>query len=142
MREAYRKKGWAFSTPQTIEQCVAEGWTDKMKEQLNEGCNVKGYLEVSKVAGNFHFAPGKSFQQHSVHGMTGNSSDGGDRPLLFLPHDSPRPPGIWDQEGEMVRALIVHSLSVCTSFFLSVQLLTHHPSSVLWGGLPWDCEPA
>ena len=46
-----------------------EGWTDKLKEQLNEGCKVTGYLQVSKVAGNFHFAPGKSFQQHSVHGI-------------------------------------------------------------------------
>lgn len=26
-----------------------------------------GFLEVNKVAGNFHFAPGKSFQQSGVH---------------------------------------------------------------------------
>ena len=26
-----------------------------------------GFLLVNKVAGNFHFAPGKSFQQHNVH---------------------------------------------------------------------------
>merc|ERR1712159_408747 len=26
-----------------------------------------GYMEVSKVAGNFHFAPGKSFQQANMH---------------------------------------------------------------------------
>lgn len=26
-----------------------------------------GFLEVNKVAGNFHFAPGKSFQQSNVH---------------------------------------------------------------------------
>lgn len=40
-----------------------------MKAQQNEGCEVYGYLEVNKVAGNFHFAPGKSFQQQHVHGM-------------------------------------------------------------------------
>ena len=68
VREAYRIKGWAFNNPSTIEQCVKEGWTDKLKDQINEGCNVKGLIEVSKVAGNVHFAPGKSFQQHSVHG--------------------------------------------------------------------------
>ena len=68
MREAYRRKGWAFSNPTGIEQCTREGWTDKLKEQVNEGCRAHGYLEVSKVAGNFHFAPGKSFQQHNVHG--------------------------------------------------------------------------
>ena len=39
-----------------------------MLEQMNEGCKVYGFLEVSKVAGNVHFAPGKSFQQHSMHG--------------------------------------------------------------------------
>ena len=27
-------------------------------------------LIYSQVAGNFHFAPGKSFQQHHVHGKT------------------------------------------------------------------------
>lgn len=26
-----------------------------------------GFLEVNKVAGNFHIAPGKSFQQSGVH---------------------------------------------------------------------------
>lgn len=49
-------------------QCVREGWKDKLNEQKNEGCLVTGHLEVNKVAGNFHFAPGKSFQQHHVHG--------------------------------------------------------------------------
>ncbi|ESO99176.1 hypothetical protein LOTGIDRAFT_142052 [Lottia gigantea] len=67
VREAYRRKGWAFNNPESIEQCNREGWTEKMKSQKNEGCKVYGYLEVNKVAGNFHFAPGKSFQQHHVH---------------------------------------------------------------------------
>ncbi|KAL5493242.1 hypothetical protein EMCRGX_G014389 [Ephydatia muelleri] len=67
VREAYRRKGWAFNNPKGIEQCTKEGWTDKMMEQMNEGCKVYGFLEVSKVAGNMHFAPGKSFQQHSMH---------------------------------------------------------------------------
>ncbi|KAK6319708.1 hypothetical protein J4Q44_G00109190 [Coregonus suidteri] len=38
-----------------------------MQEQKNEGCQIYGFLEVNKVAGNFHFAPGKSFQQSHVH---------------------------------------------------------------------------
>ncbi|XP_064381837.1 endoplasmic reticulum-Golgi intermediate compartment protein 3-like [Halichondria panicea] len=67
VREAYRIKGWAFNNPTGISQCINEGWTDKIKDQVNEGCNIRGYIEVSKVAGNIHFAPGKSFQQHSVH---------------------------------------------------------------------------
>ncbi|XP_070209579.1 endoplasmic reticulum-Golgi intermediate compartment protein 3-like isoform X2 [Littorina saxatilis] len=67
VREAYRKKGWAFNDPESIAQCKREGWSEKMQAQKNEGCRAYGYLEVNKVAGNFHFAPGKSFQQHHVH---------------------------------------------------------------------------
>jgi hypothetical protein len=34
---------------------------------LNEGCRVHGNLEVNKVAGNFHIAPGQSFEQRNFH---------------------------------------------------------------------------
>ncbi|XP_064652383.1 endoplasmic reticulum-Golgi intermediate compartment protein 3-like [Lineus longissimus] len=67
VREAYRRKGWAFTTPEEIEQCKREGYAEKMKAGVNEGCRMYGYLQVNKVAGNFHFAPGKSFQQSHVH---------------------------------------------------------------------------
>ncbi|CAM6030099.1 unnamed protein product [Sphagnum balticum] len=45
------------------EMCKREGFLQKIKEEDGEGCNVYGHLEVNKVAGNFHFAPGNSFQQ-------------------------------------------------------------------------------
>lgn len=67
VRTAYRKKGWAFRDPDSIDQCKREHWKDSFQEQMNEGCQVYGYIEVSKVAGNFHIAPGKSFQQQHVH---------------------------------------------------------------------------
>nr|XP_033819255.1 endoplasmic reticulum-Golgi intermediate compartment protein 3 isoform X4 [Geotrypetes seraphini] len=67
VREAYRRRGWAFKNPDSIEQCKREGFSQKMQDQKNEGCKVYGFLEVNKVAGNFHFAPGKSFQQSHVH---------------------------------------------------------------------------
>ncbi|GAB2290615.1 hypothetical protein Dimus_024897 [Dionaea muscipula] len=67
VREAYRKKGWALSNPDLIDQCKREGFLERIKEEEGEGCNVYGFLEVNKVAGNFHFAPGKSFQQSGVH---------------------------------------------------------------------------
>ncbi|KPP62025.1 endoplasmic reticulum-Golgi intermediate compartment protein 3-like [Scleropages formosus] len=70
VREAYRRRGWAFKNPDTIDQCKREGFSQKMQEQKNEGCQVYGFLEVNKVAGNFHFAPGKSFQQSHVHGKS------------------------------------------------------------------------
>ncbi|CAN4122220.1 unnamed protein product [Withania somnifera] len=67
VREAYRKKGWALTNPDDIDQCKREGFLEKIKAEDGEGCNMYGFLEVNKVAGNFHFAPGKSFQQSNVH---------------------------------------------------------------------------
>ncbi|KAL9245162.1 hypothetical protein vseg_018842 [Gypsophila vaccaria] len=66
VREAYRKKGWAMSNPDLIDQCKREGFLQKIKEEEGEGCNIYGSLEVNKVAGNFHFAPGKSFYHAGV----------------------------------------------------------------------------
>jgi hypothetical protein len=34
-----------------------------IKDEEGEGCNINGSLEVNRVAGNFHFVPGKSFHQ-------------------------------------------------------------------------------
>lgn len=67
VREAYRRKGWAVTNPDSMDQCKREGWLQKIKDEEGEGCNVYGSLEVNKVAGNFHFAPGKSFQQSNMH---------------------------------------------------------------------------
>jgi hypothetical protein len=66
VRDAYLRKGWAFNSDNVV-QCMREGFTKNVMEQQGEGCKVYGYLEVNKVAGNFHFAPGKSFQQHHMH---------------------------------------------------------------------------
>eukprot|EP01111_Echinosteliopsis_oligospora_P002808 TRINITY_DN1439_c0_g1_i1.p1 TRINITY_DN1439_c0_g1~~TRINITY_DN1439_c0_g1_i1.p1 ORF type:complete len:384 (-),score=111.29 TRINITY_DN1439_c0_g1_i1:153-1304(-) len=66
VRDAYLKKGWGFNADGVV-QCEREGFTKNLQEQQGEGCQVYGYLEVNKVAGNFHFAPGKSFQQHHMH---------------------------------------------------------------------------
>eukprot|EP01100_Stratorugosa_tubuloviscum_P013055 TRINITY_DN6398_c2_g2_i1.p1 TRINITY_DN6398_c2_g2~~TRINITY_DN6398_c2_g2_i1.p1 ORF type:complete len:384 (+),score=174.04 TRINITY_DN6398_c2_g2_i1:100-1251(+) len=67
VREAYRKKGWTITNFNTISQCIDEGWQEKFENQKNEGCRISGFLLVNKVAGNFHFAPGKSFQQQHAH---------------------------------------------------------------------------
>lgn len=60
VREAYQKKGWGLSNPDLIDQCAREGYVSKLKEEEGEGCNIKGFVDVSKVAGNFHFAAGKN----------------------------------------------------------------------------------
>jgi hypothetical protein len=96
VREAYVAKGWSFSDPDHIDQvrisgkrvveiktsnvltdkcpllllstqCVSEGWSQKIKEQNTEGCNVAGRVHVNKVIGNFHISPGRAFQRNSVH---------------------------------------------------------------------------
>lgn len=50
-----------------VDQCKHDVYLDGVKEQEGEGCHVWGKLEVNKVAGNFHFAAGRSFQQGSMH---------------------------------------------------------------------------
>lgn len=70
VRNAYRNRGWALGDLDAIEQCVAAGETStSMKAEImaSHGCRLSGYLEVNKVAGNFHFAPGKSFQHAHMH---------------------------------------------------------------------------
>lgn len=90
VRELYRKKGWAFKPagmapvcpavhpPPSLRltfppllcrtrQCQREGFMESVKANRGEGCNMRGYLEVPKVGGNFHFAPGRSFQQAHSH---------------------------------------------------------------------------
>lgn len=51
----------------SVLQCEREGFIQKVKGEEGEGCNIYGSLEVNKVAGNFHFVPGKSFHQSNVH---------------------------------------------------------------------------
>ena len=70
VKEQYRQRGWAMPALTTVEQCVASGETvDPAVADLAEhrGCRMFGFLQVNKVAGNFHFAPGKSFQHQHLH---------------------------------------------------------------------------
>uniref|UniRef100_A0A0E0HG64 Endoplasmic reticulum vesicle transporter C-terminal domain-containing protein n=1 Tax=Oryza nivara TaxID=4536 RepID=A0A0E0HG64_ORYNI len=66
VREAYKKKGWALTNPDLIDQCTREDFVERVKTQQGEGCNVHGFLDVSKVAGNLHFAPGKGFYESNI----------------------------------------------------------------------------
>jgi len=44
VQEAYRKKGWAFSNADSIEQCQREGFSENIRSQQGEACQVYGYL--------------------------------------------------------------------------------------------------
>ncbi|KAJ1948092.1 ER-derived vesicles protein erv46, partial [Linderina pennispora] len=48
VHQAYIERGWAFTDPESIEQCVREGYTKHMKEQQGEGCRMRGFIEINK----------------------------------------------------------------------------------------------
>ncbi|GFQ04438.1 endoplasmic reticulum-golgi intermediate compartment protein 3 [Phtheirospermum japonicum] len=50
VREAYRKKGWALTNPDEIDQCKREGFLQKIKDEDGEGCNLYGFLDVNKMS--------------------------------------------------------------------------------------------
>eukprot|EP00667_Euglena_gracilis_P010312 EG_transcript_10495 len=67
VKEAYRARGWALSQQTQTEQCMRERLERQMRASAEEGCNIYGFLQVNKVQGNFHFAPGKSFMHGGNH---------------------------------------------------------------------------
>ncbi|KAI8820151.1 endoplasmic reticulum vesicle transporter-domain-containing protein [Fimicolochytrium jonesii] len=66
VQKAYANEGWGMKT-ETWEQCIREHWAEKVANQSHEGCNLWGRLQVNKVAGNFHLAPGKSMSRQNMH---------------------------------------------------------------------------
>lgn len=67
VREAYAQAAWAFGRGENVEQCEREHYAERLDEQRAEGCRIEGGLQVNKVVGNFHFAPGRSFSQGNMH---------------------------------------------------------------------------
>ncbi|KAJ1833884.1 ER-derived vesicles protein erv46 [Coemansia sp. RSA 2711] len=67
VHQAYVRRGWAFSDPDSIEQCVREGYTARMRAMAGEGCRMRGFIEVGKVAGNFHILAGESIKYAGEH---------------------------------------------------------------------------
>eukprot|EP01025_Chloroclados_australasicus_P049965 TRINITY_DN5709_c1_g1_i3.p1 TRINITY_DN5709_c1_g1~~TRINITY_DN5709_c1_g1_i3.p1 ORF type:complete len:389 (+),score=29.63 TRINITY_DN5709_c1_g1_i3:271-1437(+) len=67
VKNAYKVRGWAIHDIDLIEQCRHEEHKTNIKEQKGEGCHIWGELEANKVAGNFHFAPGRSYQEGGYH---------------------------------------------------------------------------
>ena len=61
VRSAYEGKGWNVDKlDQTSEQCQRENEGPAGAAKQGEGCNIEGFLNVNKVAGNIHVALGKS----------------------------------------------------------------------------------
>ncbi|XP_066594196.1 endoplasmic reticulum-Golgi intermediate compartment protein 3 isoform X2 [Prorops nasuta] len=64
VREAYRLKKWAPPDPSIIKQCQNDV---NIKNAFTQGCQIYGYLEVNRVGGSFHIAPGESFSINHAH---------------------------------------------------------------------------
>lgn len=62
VHQAYIKRGWGFTDPDSIEQCVREGYVKRIKEQSGEGCLMSGFVEVNKVTGNIQILGGESIK--------------------------------------------------------------------------------
>lgn len=67
VQEAYVRSSWSFSRPDEIQQCRDEHWTEKIRAQNSEGCNIAGEVHANRVVGNVHLSPGRAFQRNSVH---------------------------------------------------------------------------
>jgi hypothetical protein len=49
VKEAYRRKTWAFPDVETITQCQSEHYSEKLKNAFSEACQIYGYMEVNRV---------------------------------------------------------------------------------------------
>ncbi|GMM55863.1 Erv46 protein [Maudiozyma humilis] len=61
VHKAYLESGWAFYDGANIEQCEQEGYVKHMNAHILEGCRVRGSALLSRIRGNIHFVPGKSY---------------------------------------------------------------------------------
>lgn len=78
--DAYRTKQWNVnSILATSEQCIREGRDRKEPKRMTkgEGCNLSGFINVNRVAGNFHIAMGEGIERDGRHIHT------------FVPDDTP-----------------------------------------------------
>lgn len=67
VRDAYTEKGWALKDFDTIEQCRREGVKTPVSAMTEEGCQIYGHIDVARVQGNLHIAPGRSMSRHHRH---------------------------------------------------------------------------
>ncbi|CAI4226934.1 unnamed protein product [Auanema sp. JU1783] len=66
VKEAYQLKGWQMNLEE-VEQCKKDNWVLAYAEHKGEGCQVYGTVQVAKVAGNFHIAPGDPYRTFHSH---------------------------------------------------------------------------
>lgn len=71
VRKAYEKRGWLLTNMGVVPQCERENVTSLTPGSFDpsHGCNVRGDIQISKVAGRIHITPGHSFSfaGHTLH---------------------------------------------------------------------------
>ncbi|XP_012270092.1 endoplasmic reticulum-Golgi intermediate compartment protein 3 [Orussus abietinus] len=67
VKEAYRMRKWATPDLSLFKQCQHDKSVEKIKNAFTEGCQIYGYMEVNRIGGSFHIAPGDSFSVSHVH---------------------------------------------------------------------------
>jgi len=70
VKAVYKDRGWNMPNLEGIQQCLLSGETHaELSRQLEngDGCRMYGYMRVKKMAGAFHFTPGKSFTHAHQH---------------------------------------------------------------------------
>ncbi|KHN82773.1 Endoplasmic reticulum-Golgi intermediate compartment protein 3 [Toxocara canis] len=67
VKEAYNARGWQMIDIESVEQCKSDAWVKTISDFKGEGCRVYGKVQVAKVAGNFHIAPGDALRTHRSH---------------------------------------------------------------------------
>lgn len=74
VKKAYERRGWLLTDLSAVPQCQREGVTTLTPGEYDpdRGCNIHGFIEISKVAGRIHITPGHSFQFHgrTLHDMS------------------------------------------------------------------------
>ncbi|XP_055346178.1 endoplasmic reticulum-Golgi intermediate compartment protein 3-like [Paramacrobiotus metropolitanus] len=68
---AYMEMGWALRSTEDFEQCKRE-FKEKHISINKEGCRLTGYVEVNKIQGNLHIAPGSTFGGSGMHSHVHN----------------------------------------------------------------------
>ncbi|XP_050529523.1 endoplasmic reticulum-Golgi intermediate compartment protein 3 [Daktulosphaira vitifoliae] len=66
VQRAYALKSWNFN-PSVIEQCKNQPLNGSSENTFKEGCQIFGTLQVNRVGGSFHIAPGTSFSINNMH---------------------------------------------------------------------------
>lgn len=71
VRKAYEKRGWLLTKLSAVPQCAREKVTSLTPGAFDptHGCNIRGDIQISKVAGRIHITPGHSFSfaGHTMH---------------------------------------------------------------------------